>query len=106
MLQKHALAHITQLLMWLGSLQATDLEVNMNAVERMVEYTSQPTEGSAQKSAWPPPRDWPHAGGIVIDNLQVVLLQLLSSVQASKCLPHQAVLNSASQCVAVQANIM
>ncbi len=53
----------------------------MNAVERMVEYTSQPTEGSSQKSAWPPPRDWPHAGGIVIDNLQVVLLllQLLSS---------------------------
>ena len=67
--------------MWLGSLQATDLEVNMNAVERMVEYTSQPTEGSSQKSAWPPPRDWPRAGGIVIDNLQVVLLllQLLSS---------------------------
>ncbi len=65
-----------QLLTWLSSLQATDLEVNMNAVERMVEYTSQPTEGSAQKSAWPPPRDWPHAGGIVIDNLQVVLLLL------------------------------
>ena len=43
----------------------------MNAVERMVEYTSQPTEESKQKSAWPPPQDWPHAGGIVIDNLQV-----------------------------------
>ncbi len=45
----------------------------MNAVERMVEYTSQATEGAAQKSAWPPPRDWPHAGGITIDNLQVLL---------------------------------
>lgn len=44
----------------------------MNAVERMVEYTSQPTEESKQKSAWPPPQDWPHAGGIVIDNLQVI----------------------------------
>ena len=57
--------------------QATDLEVNMNAVERMVEYTSQPTEGSSQTSAWPPPRDWPHAGGIVIDNLQVTTLMAL-----------------------------
>lgn len=102
---------ITQLLTWHGSLQATDLEVNMNAVERMVEYTSQPTEGSSQKSAWPPPRDWPHAGGIVIDNLQVVFLQLLSSVEAFQHLPHQSlagytVANSASQCAIVQANII
>ena len=80
---KMHLQYTTQLLMWLGSSQATDLEVNMNAVERMVEYTSQPTEGSSQASAWPPPRDWPHAGGIVIDNLQVLHLQLFS---VPKCL--------------------
>jgi hypothetical protein len=83
----------------------------MNAVERMVEYTSQPTEGSSQKSAWPPPRDWPHAGGIVIDNLQVILLQFLPSVRAFKHLPHQslarrAAANSASQCAVVQAHII
>ncbi|DBA72204.1 TPA: hypothetical protein ACH3X2_010602 [Trebouxia sp. C0005] len=65
-----AAINLTDNLSWFVRM-ATDLEVNMNAVERMVEYTSQPTEGSSQKSAWPPPRDWPHAGGIVIDNLQV-----------------------------------
>ena len=53
------------------ALQATDLEVNMNAVERMVEYTSQPTEGAAQALTRPPPQSWPHAGAITIDNLQV-----------------------------------
>ena len=49
----------------------------MNAVERMVEYTSQPTEGSPQKLTQAPPGDWPHAGGIVIDNLQVTALMAL-----------------------------
>lgn len=53
--------------------QATELEVNMNAVERMVEYTSQPTEGSAQALTQNPPQGWPHAGAITIDNLQVSL---------------------------------
>lgn len=43
----------------------------MNAVERMVEYTSQPTEGSAQALTQDPPQGWPHAGAITIDNLQV-----------------------------------
>ena len=43
----------------------------MNAVERMVEYTSQPTEGSSQTLTQTPPRSWPHAGAITIDNLQV-----------------------------------
>ena len=43
----------------------------MNAVERMVEYTSQPTEGSAQALTQNPPQGWPHAGAIRIDNLQV-----------------------------------
>lgn len=43
----------------------------MNAVERMVEYTSQPTEGSAQVLTQEPPQGWPHAGAITIDNLQV-----------------------------------
>ena len=51
--------------------QATELEVNMNAVERMVEYTSQPTEGSTQALTQDPPQGWPHAGAITIDNLQV-----------------------------------
>lgn len=45
----------------------------MNAVERMVEYTSQPTEGSAQALTQNPPQGWPHAGAITIDNLQVSL---------------------------------
>ena len=54
--------------------QATELEVNMNAVERMVEYTSQPTEGSAQALTQEPPEGWPHAGAITIDNLQVSCL--------------------------------
>lgn len=43
----------------------------MNAVERMVEYTSQPTEGSTQALTQEPPQGWPHAGAITIDNLQV-----------------------------------
>lgn len=46
----------------------------MNAVERMVEYTSQPTEGAAQALTQDPPQGWPHAGAITIDNLQVSLL--------------------------------
>ena len=53
------------------SIQATDLEVNMNAVERMVEYTSQPIEGSAQALTQTPPQGWPHTGAITIENLQV-----------------------------------
>ncbi|KAL0032002.1 hypothetical protein WJX77_000079 [Trebouxia sp. C0004] len=65
-----AAINLTDNLSWFVRM-ATDLEVNMNAVERMVEYTSQPTEGSSQESTQAPPRDWPHAGGIVIDNLQV-----------------------------------
>ena len=63
---------------WLcAAVQATDLEVNMNAVERMVEYTSQPTEGSGQTLTQSPPHSWPHAGAITIDNLQVQLTSIL-----------------------------
>ena len=51
--------------------QATDLEVNMNAVERMIEYTSQPLEGSSQTITGAPPQDWPRDGSIIIENLQV-----------------------------------
>lgn len=53
-------------------LQATDLEVNMNAVERMVEYTSQEPEGAAQGTTKAPPKDWPQAGAITVTNLQVL----------------------------------
>lgn len=54
----------------------------MNAVERMVEYTNQPTEGSAQALTQRPPQGWPHAGAITIDNLQVSLTP--SSVDMQK----------------------
>ena len=55
----------------------------MNAVERMVEYTSQPTEGSAQALTQDPPRGWPHAGAITIDNLQVSCLIRLSMMASA-----------------------
>lgn len=54
-----------------GVLQATDLEVNMNAVERMVEYTSQEPEGAAQGTSRAPSSNWPQAGAITVNNLQV-----------------------------------
>lgn len=59
----------------------------MNAVERMVEYTSQPTEGAAQALTQAPPPGWPQAGAIIIDNLQVSPL-LLCDKQHCSCTPH------------------
>ena len=64
--------------------QATKLEVSMNAVERMVEYTSQAPEGAAQGPCRVPPSDWPETGAIVVQNLQVCLLRHQHPLGASK----------------------
>ena len=58
----------------------------MNAVERMVEYTSQPTEGSSQTHARPPPQGWPTNGAIIIDKLQVQRLCHFSSLRMFECM--------------------
>lgn len=57
-------------------LQATKLEVSMNAVERVMEYSNQQPEGSNQGQCMQPPSDWPQSGAIAIKNLQVRYLQV------------------------------
>ena len=69
----------------------------MNAVERMVEYTSQPTEGAAQALTRPPPRSWPHDGAITIDNLQVCFC---IEVRATSYLPVMPKLHALIVCSA------
>lgn len=67
------------------AMQATDLEVNMNAVERMVEYTSQQPEGAGQGHSRAPPQSWPQAGAIVVDDLQACK-PLSAGCNAPRCL--------------------
>lgn len=45
--------------------QVTELEVNMNAVERMVEWEHHREEAAAVLTPRPP-QAWPHAGGIQV----------------------------------------
>ena len=47
----------------------------MNAVERMVEYTSQQPEGLDRGHGRLPLQGWPQAGAIVVSNLQVCSAQ-------------------------------
>lgn len=77
----------------------------MNAVERMVEYTSQQPEGAAQGTSRAPPSDWPHAGAITVNDLQVgVVCHVLclfanSAASVGICILHQSAA-SVKQCSA------
>jgi len=61
---------LTGLLNW-AVRKATDLEVNMNAVERVTEYASVPTEAAAIIPASRPPPGWPAAGAVDVSGLVV-----------------------------------
>ncbi|WIA42403.1 hypothetical protein OEZ86_008404 [Tetradesmus obliquus] len=54
--------NLTGTLAWMVR-QTTELEVNMNSVERLVEYHSEPEEKPAISHPRPPP-EWPQAGAI------------------------------------------
>lgn len=49
----------------------TELEVNMNAVERMLEYEAVETEAPAIIEAHRPPASWPQEGAITVQSLWV-----------------------------------
>uniref|UniRef100_A0A915PJI9 Uncharacterized protein n=1 Tax=Setaria digitata TaxID=48799 RepID=A0A915PJI9_9BILA len=62
---------ITQTLNWAVRM-ASELETNVVAVERLMEYTDLPTEGLASENlAHMPPRDWPSKGEIVFEKLKI-----------------------------------
>lgn len=62
--------NVTGFMNWMVR-QVTDLEINMNSVERMIEYESFPTEAPAVIQTTRPPSDWPSQGSIVAQNLTV-----------------------------------
>ncbi|GFH15644.1 ABC transporter, partial [Haematococcus lacustris] len=49
----------------------TELEVNMNSVERMTEYLKYEEEAAAEVPGKQPPAGWPHAGAIEVRDLTV-----------------------------------
>ena len=51
--------------------QTTQLEVNMNSIERMVEYLNYDTEKDDIVPDNRPPADWPSKGAITVENLRV-----------------------------------
>lgn len=51
--------------------QISELEVNMNAVERMMEYDKYQEEAPLVIPASRPPQHWPHQGAIQVDSLVV-----------------------------------
>lgn len=57
--------------------QSTDLEVNMNSVERMIEYNQYEEEAPAVLPSSRPPHGWPSAGAIAAENLVVRCAALL-----------------------------
>ncbi|PSC76242.1 multidrug resistance-associated 1 isoform X1 [Micractinium conductrix] len=62
--------NLTGLMNWMVR-QTTELEVNMNSVERMVEYTSYEPEAPSVIEGRRPLPGWPHAGGIEVERLVV-----------------------------------
>jgi ATP-binding cassette subfamily C (CFTR/MRP) protein 1 len=62
--------NLTGLMNWMCR-QTTELEVNMNSVERMIEYDSQPTEAPEIVPSRRPLPDWPSRGTISVQNLVV-----------------------------------
>lgn len=51
--------------------QVTQLEVNMNSIERMVEYLKFDTEKAEIVPDNRPPPGWPSKGAITVENLRV-----------------------------------
>eukprot|EP00216_Chloropicon_sp_CCMP2111_P001940 CAMPEP_0198246788 /NCGR_PEP_ID=MMETSP1446-20131203/46149_1 /TAXON_ID=1461542 ORGANISM="Unidentified sp, Strain CCMP2111" /NCGR_SAMPLE_ID=MMETSP1446 /ASSEMBLY_ACC=CAM_ASM_001112 /LENGTH=1394 /DNA_ID=CAMNT_0043931111 /DNA_START=581 /DNA_END=4768 /DNA_ORIENTATION=+ len=72
--------NVTSLMTWMVR-QVTELEVNMNSVERLTEYDSEPSEGSSKSSLY---RDvspsWPQKGAISFENVVVKYRPELPSV--------------------------
>lgn len=60
--------NLTGLMNWMVR-QTTELEVNMNAVERLVEYDTEPTEAPEIIPEHRPLPQWPARGAITIENL-------------------------------------
>ncbi|KAL4518770.1 hypothetical protein Ndes2437B_g00851 [Nannochloris sp. 'desiccata'] len=62
--------NLTGLMNWMVR-QTTELEVNMNSVERMIEYDSQPPEAPEIVPFRRPLPDWPSRGAISVQSLVV-----------------------------------
>ncbi|EFN56982.1 hypothetical protein CHLNCDRAFT_143584 [Chlorella variabilis] len=62
--------NLTGLMNWMVR-QTTELEVNMNSVERMIEYTAVEPEAAAIVEARRPLPGWPHQGAIEVEQLVV-----------------------------------
>ncbi|KAK9823545.1 hypothetical protein WJX72_003616 [[Myrmecia] bisecta] len=62
--------NLTGLMNWMVR-QSTELEVNMNGVERLVEYTELPAEAPAIIPTARPPPAWPSSGAVRVEHLQL-----------------------------------
>lgn len=62
--------NLTGLMSWMVR-QTTELEVNMNSVERLIEYDDEPTEAPAIIQGNRPLPDWPTRGQVCVENLVV-----------------------------------
>ena len=62
--------NLTGLMSWMVR-QTTELEVNMNSVERLVEYDDEPTEAPAVILSHRPLPEWPSRGSIEVQDLVV-----------------------------------
>lgn len=62
--------NLTGIMNWMVR-QSTDLEVNMNSVERMIEYNKYPEEAPAVIDFNRPPAEWPKQGSITVQDLFV-----------------------------------
>merc|ERR1712157_475513 len=62
--------NVTGLMTWMVR-QMTELEVNMNSVERLTEYDALEEEGALVTHPDKTPHDWPHAGSITFDKIYV-----------------------------------
>lgn len=63
---------LSSALLVVGSMNAfirwlTDVEIQMNSVERVIYYTQLPTEAPAEIPETRPPPEWPAKGGIEIE---------------------------------------
>ena len=65
-----AALNLTGIMNWMVR-QTTDLEVQMNSVERLVEYSALPEEAPAVVEGVRPPPGWPAAGAIQAIDLVV-----------------------------------